>query len=132
MLFVIRECHIVRNEFEFVIGSRDGRVALWQNKPCYKEVKKSTKIFDKWTLVFSSIDCIFAASQDKEVVELDMNLDIVKKFNGRNAQPYTVDANENHLVVGYAGGVVDVHSRKELDQNGTHKKIMVRISASRL
>ena len=56
-----------------------------------------------------------------------MNLDVVKKFKGRNSQPYTIDANENYLVVGYdyGSGSVDVHSRKELGQNGMYQKIMV-------
>ena len=67
---------------------------------------------------------IFAVSKDKDVVELNMNLDEVKKFKGRNAQPLTIDANESYLVVGYrvinSTGYVDVHSRIELDQHGTH------------
>ena len=54
-----------------------------------------------------------------------MNLDVVKKFKGRNSQPYTIDANENYLVIGYASGFVDLHSRKELGQNEMYKKIMV-------
>ena len=128
MLLVFRQYHIVRNESEFIIGSTDGSVALLQNK----EIRKLKKIFDDWTLVFFNIDCMIAASRDKDVVELDMNLDVVKKYECRDFQPYTVDANKNHLVIGYQCGVIDVHSRKELDQNGTHKKIMVRISASRL
>ena len=94
---------------------------MWQNK----EIKKSTQIFDKWTLVFAKNDYIFAASEDKEVVELDLNLDVVKKFTGRNSQPFTIDANENYLVVGYKSGLVDVHSRKELVGNETHQKLLV-------
>ena len=56
-----------------------------------------------------------------------MNLDVVKKFKGRNSQPYTIDANENYLVVGYDdwSGSVDVHSRNDLDQNGMYQKITV-------
>ena len=111
-----------RNESEFVVGSRNGNVALWQSK----EIKKSSKIFDEWTLVHANSDCIFAASSNKDVVELDMNLDVVKKFKGRDSQPYTVDANQDYLVIGYASGSIDVHSRKDLDQNGTHEKIVVR------
>ena len=73
---------------------------------------------------------MFAASKNKDVVELNMNLDVVKRFKGRNSRPTTIDVNENYLVVGYerVGGVgyVDVHCRKELDQSGTHGKRMVR------
>ena len=58
-----------------------------------------------------------------------MNLEVVKKFKGRDSQPYTIDVNQNYLVIGcgysYIYGSVDVHSRKELGQNGMYKKIMV-------
>ena len=104
-------------------GARNGTVSLWDNK----SIEKSVKYFNQWTLVFSKGDRIFAASNYKDVLELNMNLDIVKKFEGRDRQPYTIDANENYLVVGYKyyGGYVDVHSRKELDQSGKHRKITV-------
>ena len=73
---------------------------------------------------------MFAASENKDVVQLNMNLDVVKRFKGRNSRPTTIDANENYLVVGYQRlgdtGYVDVHCRKELDLSGTHGKRMVR------
>ena len=95
-----------------------------------KKIEKSTKFFDKWTLVFFKNGRIFAASKDTDVVELNMNLEVVKKFKGRNSQPLTIDANENYLVVGYekidSTGYVDVHSKTELDQNGAHGQRTVR------
>ena len=95
-----------------------------------KKIEKSTKFFDQWTLVFFRDGHIFAASKDRDVVELNMNLEVVKKFNGRNAQALTIDANENYLAVGYERidniGYVDVHSRTELDQNGTYGRRTVR------
>ena len=104
-------------------GSRNGTVTLWKAK----KIKKSTKIFDQWTLVFFKNGRIFAASQ-YNFVELNMNLDVVKTFKGRNAQPTTIDANANYLVVGYRGsvGYVDVHGRTELGQNGTYGQKTVR------
>ena len=102
-------------------GSRNGLISLWKNN----KVQKSTKIFDKWTLVLFKDGRIFAASEDEDVVELNMNLELIKKYKGRNKQPLTIDANENYLVVGYRSGYVDVHDRKELDQDGTHQKRMV-------
>ena len=68
---------------------------------------------------------IFAASKNKDVVELNMNLDVVKKFKGRDCQPFTIDANDKYLAVGYESGFVDVHSRNELDQNGMYQIITV-------
>ena len=107
------------NNSKFVTGARDGTISLWANK----KIEKSAKHFTEWTLVFYKNDHIFAASKNKDVVELNMSLEIVKKFTGRNCQPFTIDANENYLVVGYQfGGYVDVHRRKELDRNGTHLK----------
>ena len=76
-------------------GTRNGTVSLWNNK----SIVKSVKYFIEWTLVVSKGDHIFAASRNKDVLELNMNLDVVKKFKGRNSHPYTIDANENHLVV---------------------------------
>ena len=81
-------------------------------------------------MVLHKTDRIFAASKNKDVVELNMNLDVVKKFKGRDDQPLTIDACDTFLVVGYRMidyvGYVDVHSRNELDQNGTHQKRTVR------
>ena len=96
---------------------------MWKNK----KVGKSIKLFDEWTLVLFKNDAIFAASRDNDVVELNMNLDVVKKFKGRESRPFTIDANENYLVVGYyrESGFVDVHSRNELDQSGLYQKITV-------
>ena len=70
------------------------------------------KYFDEWTLVSFKDGSLFAASERKDVLELDINLNIVKKFQGLKYQPYTIDANENYLVLGYFGGTVDVHYRK--------------------
>ena len=104
-------------------GSKNGTVSLWKDK----KIEKSARIFDEWTLVLFKLDSIFAASKNKDIVELNLNLDIVKKFKGRDARPYTIDASENYVAVGYDynAGKVDVHSRKDLDENGTHQKIMV-------
>ena len=102
-------------------GARNGAVSLWVNK----KLENTAQHFNDWTLVLHKNDHIFAASINKDVVELNMNLEIVKKFTGRSYQPYTIDANENYLAVGYrTDGRVDVHSRKELDRNGTHLKTM--------
>ena len=73
------------------------------------------------TLVFYKNGFIFAASY-RDVVELNLFLDVVKKFEVRGD---TIDANENYLAVGYGSGFVDVYSRKELDRNGTCKKVVV-------
>ena len=102
-------------------GARNGAVSLWVNK----KIENSAQHFNDWTLVLHKNDRIFAASKNKDVLELNMNLEIVKKFTGRDYQPYTIDANENYLAVGYSWyGYVDVHSRKELDRNGTQLKTM--------
>ena len=96
---------------------------MWKNK----KIEKSAKHFIEWTLVLFKDDRIFGASKNKAVVELNMNLVVVKKFEGRDRQPLTIDANENYLVVGYRcgcrGGYVDVHNRKELC--GTQPKVTV-------
>ena len=86
-------------------------------------------------MVLFKDDSIFAASKNRNVLELDKNLALIKKFKGRNLQPLTIDANENHLVVGYGDlqvklfacyvAYVDVHSRKKFDNNGTYEKILV-------
>ena len=68
---------------------------------------------------------IFAASENKDVYELIMNLNVAKKFKGRNCHPLTIDANENYLVVGYGSGFVDVHSKKDRYQNGVYQIVMV-------
>ena len=93
---------------------------MWKNK----KVEKSAKHFTEWTLVLYKDDRIFAASKNKDIVELNMNLDVVKKFKGRDDQPFTINANENYLVVGYRYDV-DVYSRQELDQSGTQRKVTV-------
>ena len=97
----------------------------------------STKLFDKWTLVLHHNGSIFAASQwprnneeDDSLVflvfELNLILDVVKKFEARDDVPNTIDANENYLAIGYwCSPYVDVYSRKELDRNGTCKKVVV-------
>ena len=94
-------------------GSRDGTITLWKNK----KIEKSAKIFEEWTLVTFKNDRIFAASNSKDVVELNMNLGVVKKFTGRYCQPLTIDASEPYLIIGYKScnydGFVDVHSRRE-------------------
>ena len=95
---------------------------MWKNK----KIEKSKKLFDGWTLVLCKNGAIFAASENKDVYELIMNLNVAKKFKGRNCQPHTIDANENYLVVGYGSGFVDVHSRKNLHRNRMYPKIMVR------
>ena len=103
-------------------GSNNGIVSLWKNK----KIEKSTKSLDELTLVLFKDGCIFAASGNKKTIELNMNLEVVRKFRGQNEWPITIDANENYLVVGYPWpGYVDVHNRKELDQDGTHQKKIV-------
>ena len=111
-------------------GATNGTVSIWNDGV----VEKSKKLFNERTMVLFKESKIFAASENKDVVELKMNLKVVKKFHGRDTQPSTIDANENYLVVGYRMnfswkidyvGYVDVHSRHELDQNGTHQKRMV-------
>ena len=109
------------NDRNFVTGSRNGTVSLWKDG----KIVKSTQLFNEWTLVFHKDGCVFAASKNNHVFELNMNLESVKKFSGRNYQPYTMDVSNNYLVIGYRdSGYVDVYSRKE-DTNGTEKKIMV-------
>ena len=102
-------------------GSRNGTVTLWKDK----RIQNSFKLSNEWTLVYYKNDCIFAASENK-VVELNMNLDEIKKFKGRNGQPLTIDASEEYLVIGYKMGnsVVDVHSRKEIGQDGVHQRMV--------
>ena len=118
-------------------GSRNGLVKLWKDK----KVVKSETCFGEpwsrhnWTLVHYKNDRIFAASDNEEVIELNMDLDVVRKFPGRNTfgiLPFTMDANENYLVVGWdvaakrindRSGYVDVHSRKK--PNTKHQIIMV-------
>ena len=91
----------------------------------------STKLFDLGTLVLYKNGSIFAAGHNEEdgclgfLVELNLILDVVKKFEGRGDEPVKIDANENYLAVGYGSGFVDVYSRKELDRNGTCKKVVV-------
>ena len=94
---------------------------MWKNK----KIEKSTKLFDEWTLVLFKNGAIFAASRNKDVIELNMNLDVVKNFKGRNSQPLTIDANENYLIVGFGfmSGFVEVHSRTELDQTECIEKL---------
>ena len=109
------------NDSKFVTDSKDGTVSLWTDK----QVEKSERIFAEWTLVFSKDGYIFAASKNKDVVELNLKLAVVKKFKGWDYQPYSIDANENNLVVGYGSGFVGVHSRNEFDQNGMYPEVMV-------
>ena len=109
------------NDSNFVTGSRNGTVTLWKNKI----IEKSVKHFDEWTLVLFKNDRIFAASANKDVIELNLSLDVVKRFNGRDCQPFTIDANEEYLIVGYKSGNVDVHKRNEFDRNGTHQKMVI-------
>ena len=90
----------------------------------------STKLFDKWTRVLYKNGSIFAAGYNEDdclgsLVELNLILDVVKKFEGRGDEPVTIDTNENYLAVGYGSGFVDEYSRKKLDRNGTCKKIVV-------
>ena len=108
-------------------GTTNGTVVFWENGKI-KRWKKifEPKSFDNWTLVLFKDDRIFASFEKTDVVELNMNLNIIKKFEGRDSQPTTMDANENFLAVGYEC-ITYVHSRKELNQNGTNKKIMVRL-----
>ena len=94
---------------------------MWKNK----KIEKSKKMFNGWTLVLFKNSAVFAASEKKNVVELNMNLDVVKKFKGRESRPFTIDANENYIVVGYGTGFVDVHGRNELDRYGLYQKISV-------
>ena len=102
-------------------GARNGTVSLWNNK----SIEKSVKYFNEWTLVFSRGDSIFAVSNNKDVLELNMNLDVVKKFTGRNSVPLSINANDNNLVVGYSDHCVCVHIRKKLDQNARHGQKLV-------
>ena len=102
-------------------GARNGTISLWNGS----KIDKSVKMFDEWTLVLYKGGRIFAASKNKDVVELNMNLEPVKKFSGRNRKPYTIDANDIYLVTGYPSGCVDVHSRKKHDTSGTQQPIMV-------
>ena len=121
-------------------GSRNGIISLWK----HKKVEKSKKIFAEWTFVLAKNGRIFAASKDKDVVELTMKLNIVKKFKGRNTQPVTIDANENYLVVGYKPrmeedlapcwppynasayvGHVDLHTLNHHESKNVHCEIMV-------
>ena len=116
-----------RNSTTFVTGSRNGTVSIWERK----NIVKSIKILEGWTLVFHKDGCIFALSKNSNVFELNMNLEPTKKFHGHNAQPATVDASEDNLVVGYgvgpqldSVGYVDVHSRKQKDQIGHQIRVV--------
>ena len=100
-------------------GSGNGIVSLWKKK----KIDKSTKISDNWTLVLFKEGQVFAASKNN-VVELNLNLEVAKKFKSRQSKPFTMDANENYLVVGYESGAVDVHNRKQLDRGETQKRMV--------
>ena len=93
---------------------------MWKEK----KIEKSTKISNNWTLVLFNEGQIFVASKDN-VVELDLNLEVAKKFRSQEIKPHTIDANENYFVVGYESGIVDVHSRKKSGYKGTLQKRMV-------
>ena len=108
----------------FVTGARNGTISLWKNKKVEMSMFRD-KISNEWTLVHHKNGRIFAASKNKDVVELNMDLNTVKKFQGRDSQPYTMDADKRYLIVGYKNGYVDVHCRDELDQNGMYRKISV-------
>ena len=88
-------------------GSRNGTVSLWKDK----NIEKSVKISDGWTLVAFRAGRIFAVTT-KYVAELNTNLDVVRNYRSRDLQPYAIDANEDYLVVGYKTGLLDVHDRK--------------------
>ena len=100
----------------------------------------STKLFHDFenfspTLVLYKNGAIFAAGYNRcrlqegdplmILVELNLFLDVVKKLEGRGDIIDAIDANENYVAVSYSSDFVDVYSRKELEQNGTCKKIMV-------
>ena len=105
-------------------GSRNGTITLWKDK----QIEKSIKIYYSWTLVQFKRSRIFAASQNTDVAELSMNLELVKTYKGRDHQALTIDANESFLVIGYISGFVDVHDRRRFDINGTHQKRTVKIN----
>ena len=104
-------------------GSRNGVISLWKNN----KIAISTKGFDGLTLVLFKDGSIFGVSQKIDAVELNRsNLKVVREYKGRMCQPFTIDANENNLVIGYRNpGYIDVHNRKELGRDGTHQKRMV-------
>ena len=105
-------------------GSRNGTVSVWKDK----KIQKEAKLFDEWTLVLNKNDRIFAASKNKDILELNMNLETIKKFKGRKYRSFSMDSSDSYLVVGYNNfdktNYVDVHSRKELGQNGYHKRMV--------
>ena len=101
-------------------SAQNGTISLWKDKT----IIKSAKLFNDWALVLHKDGCIFAAST-YSVVELNMNLDVVVKFDGRFRRPLRIDANESYLAVGNNAGLVDVYNRK-LGKNGKHKKNRVR------
>ena len=113
----------------------DGTISLWDWFD--SQVEKSTKRFGRRSLVLSKNGRIFAAaaSQSKDIVELSMNLQVVKRFKNRNVTPRAIDASKDYLVIGYASsdetpniGQVDIHSRRERDKNGIHQQRVVSFS----
>ena len=56
---------------------------------------------------------IFATCKNGNLYELDLELRDIKQYAGSDHQPFTMDANENYVVVGYGGnGEVHVHDRR--------------------
>ena len=72
--------------------------------------------------MFHKTGRIFAASEKMDVLELDLELYTIRKFQGRDTQPFAIDVDEKYLIIGYQSGQVDVHNRNELDQNGKYQK----------
>ena len=79
-----------------------------------------------WTLVTYHDGSIFAAAENRDIVELDISLNVIKEFkigpDRRNYRPRAIDANEKFIVVGWHF-FVDVYSRKEPFPNGSHRRV---------
>ena len=99
----------------FITGARSGTVTLWKAK----KATKSKKLFKGLPFLAYKNGRIFAARWNECVLELDTNLNQMRKYTAKNktsVTPVSIDANPDFLVVGWSDGSIVIHDRKENDK----------------
>ena len=105
---------IFRNDRNFVTAGKKGNIALWKNQKIVKTVKLFKE--DCWPIMKRKNGEIVATGKDDKVYVLNDELTVKQQFNGHYERPNSIDFDVKLIVIGYSGGMVHLHNRRNNDR----------------
>jgi len=113
-------------ENKFVTGNEDGTISLFKNG----KHERTRKLASCCCLVKFISNEIVVAPLEADLVILNENLEIVKKYHGAHGKPVSISGNAKFIVVGYQDGVVRCYNKEDSQESWSyrHKAMVTTVS----